>query len=40
MLVMNSNNIIKLMMQEALYYAFYYVMACYTQATNQDPVFI
>ena len=28
------------MTHEALYYALYYVIACYTQATNQDSVLI
>ena len=30
----------KLMTQEVLYYVFYYVIVCYTQATNRDPAFI
>ena len=30
----------KLMTHEALYYAFYYVITCYNQATNWDPTFI
>ena len=27
-------------MREALYYEFYYVIACYTLATKGDPAFI
>ena len=30
----------KLMTYGVLYYAYYYVIVCNTQATNQDPAFI